>query len=371
MKLLFTCGNFPPSNYGGISSAMYSLVKELNPIVDFDIKVLTTSYKIPQNLNIKYNNWIEYNNIKVNYILTRFPNYSYNYIFRGFSEVRNVDKVFLNSIFFLPNLFFIVLAKYYNKKIYLLPHGELLKPALKNKKWKKIPYLKFLNIFKNNIDFIATSNQEKIEIQNLFPLNKIHLIPNFFELNRISNTCKENQFVFLGRICNIKKIDNLIKACKISLHFKANKYKLLIIGPTDSEYFSYKSYLKDLVTEYNLCENILFVNELGSPEKEIILSKSKTLFLVSESENFGNVVVESLAQGTPVVASKGTPWQILTNCNAGFWIDNDPFTISQIIDKLILMEKSEFELMSENAINISKLYTKELVIPKWVKIINE
>ena len=39
-------------------------------------------------------------------------------------------------------------------------------------------------------------------------------------------------------------------------------------------------------------------------------------------KNFGNVVLEALAEGTPVVTSKGTPWQDLENEKAGFWVEN-------------------------------------------------
>ena len=43
-------------------------------------------------------------------------------------------------------------------------------------------------------------------------------------------------------------------------------------------------------------------------------------FLISESENFGNVVIEAMAQGTPVVTSLGTPWSILKENNVGYHI---------------------------------------------------
>lgn len=62
--------------------------------------------------------------------------------------------------------------------------------------------------------------------------------------------------------------------------------------------------------------------------------------MVSHSENFGNVIIlESLSQGTPVVASKGTPWEELNINNAGYWIDNSPDNIGQTIDKLISMSE--------------------------------
>ena len=51
----------------------------------------------------------------------------------------------------------------------------------------------------------------------------------------------------------------------------------------------------------------------------------------SHNENFGNVVVESLSQGTPVIASTGTPWKILEKYHAGYWIKNNPENIAKKI----------------------------------------
>jgi len=180
---------------------------------------------------------------------------------------------------------------------------------------------------------------------------------------------KLNQFIFLGRICNIKKIENLIIACSISKYFLSKKYKFLIAGPTDDEYLKYETMLRKLVVTFNLEKNIKFLGELNSPQKEELLSQSKASFVVSESENFSNVVVESIAQGTPVVASKGTPWTALVDRNAGFWIDNSPESIAQKMDEIILMDNDKYEIMCENSISFSKEFSKLKILPKWLETI--
>ena len=249
------------------------------------------------------------------------------------------------------------------KQIFIIPHGELLAPALINKYWKKKPYLNIVKIFHKGISFIATSEQESSEIGRIFPHAKVNVIPNLVVQEKRLLCDKLNHFLFLGRITKIKRIENLILACNISKSFKLSNYKLIIAGPTDKEFYNYEKELKQLVVKNNMTEQILFVGEVKSPQKEELLSSTKALFVVSDSENFSNVVVESLAQGTPVVASNGTPWEVLIDTNSGFWIDNSPEKISLSMEKLIAMENESYQKMCENAFNLSARFTKEEIIP--------
>jgi len=371
MKLLFTLGNFPPSNFGGIASCMYEVIKGLNLVPEYEVKVLTTNYKIPDKEMPITNCWSSFNGIAVNYIKTRNPLFSLNYLHEGFRQIKKTDQVHLSSFFFFPNLLFLIVSIIYNKRVFLSPHGELLNPALKNKYWKKAPYLFIMNFFLKRVVVHVTSVQEALVIKHIFPHSTVRIIPNLFELENPLNMEKLNQFLFLGRICKIKKIENLILACSLSKYFLSNKYNLLIAGPTDNEYLDYEAKLKNLVESCNLVSNIKFLGEVNSPKKEELLSQSKALFVVSDSENFSNVVVESLAQGTPVIASKGTPWESLIEKKAGFWIDNTPESIAVKMDKLILMNIDSYEIISENSLALSKEFTKDIILPKWIETINE
>ena len=63
----------------------------------------------------------------------------------------------------------------------------------------------------------------------------------------------------------------------------------------------------------------------------------------SHTENFGMVVLESLAQSTPVITSKGTPWASLEEERIGFWISNEPEILAAKIDEILTMSKAEYE----------------------------
>lgn len=371
MRILFIIMNFPPSIFGGQASCMYPVLKELSKSQN-DIKVLTTNYKIPKDRSIITDKWIKIEGITINYIKTHIHNaLSLKFLYVGFFEIKNSDQIHLNGFFYFPNLIFLILNLALKKVICISPHGELFSPALKIKYWKKKPYLLIMQFLARKTNFRATSSDEAIQIKNYFPKSNISIIPNFFDLKPNLNVTKLKQFIFLGRICKIKRIENLIIACTISKFFIPHNYILLIAGPKLNQFTKYYSHLEELVKLNKLNSNILFLGEIHPPKIEKLLAQSKALFLVSDSENFGNVVVESLAQGTPVVASKGTPWKSLIDRKSGFWINNSPESIALTMDEIILMDNESYKTMSKNSIAFSQEYTKDKILPKWIELINE
>ena len=72
----------------------------------------------------------------------------------------------------------------------------------------------------------------------------------------------------------------------------------------------------------------------------------------SKSENFGNVVLEAISQNTPVIASKNTPWEILKENNAGYWVDSSVDSIKNALDEIILIDKKKYTQIQKNARNL-------------------
>ena len=50
------------------------------------------------------------------------------------------------------------------------------------------------------------------------------------------------------------------------------------------------------------------------------------------------IVPEALICGTPVYASLGTPWYELEQNNCGWWRDNSPETIAEVICELMSLD---------------------------------
>src|SRR5690606_12507995 len=137
----------------------------------------------------------------------------------------------------------------------------------------------------------------------------------------------------------------------------------------EKRHHNYKEELISLVNKLNLQNKIIFKGHLEGIDKEKIYAESYALILPSETENFGNVVVEALNQGTPVIASKGTPWQILEKYNAGLHVENDPENLSKAIDSILQLEKDKYQQMRINSYKlVDENFKVDSQIYKWIDV---
>lgn len=270
-------------------------------------------------------------------------------------------------------------ARQKGKPYILSPHGMLYPTALAIKRWKKVPMLWWW--FNKDIHeatcLHATCRQEAEYIRQFGYKGPIAVIPNAvvfpefllnenaFEANTnltnvtnsscthidsvdSCNSCSMKKTIgFLGRLHPIKKVENVLYAMdKVrgeGLEV-SDKLSFQIMGKYDDQY---EQWLKDEVKRLNLEDCVEFVGFVSGKDKYDRLSKLSALMVPSAQENFGMIVPEALICGTPVYASLGTPWSELNECNAGWWQDNSPETITKVI--LVILSKTDDELRAMGA----------------------
>ena len=350
MRILFPCGLFYPSKLGGPANTLYWLTKAL--VKDgFDVSVVASNNHIEDGLVIKD----QWTHIRVRYCSVKgvFP---FSIVRYASKEMIACDIVVFSSICYLPNFPLAIKARLRRKKIVWSPRGELLGEALQGNKGKLL-YFKLLKLLLgNHVLFHATSNEEKASIQSIFGSNaNVVIIPNFMELPQREKreNLQPEYFLYLGRIAPIKALDKLVKGIAKSERFMQSDYVFKLAGGVERQFEDYYTRLQELVHQFNLDKKLVFLGPVNGKEKYSILANARYLFLVSNSENFGNVVLESLSQGTPVVASKGTPWQSLIDNNAGFWIENSPEDIAYCIVQILSYSEKEYLSKRENAFSLA------------------
>ncbi|WP_420552527.1 glycosyltransferase [Tenacibaculum aiptasiae] len=366
MKILFPIGSFFPAQSGGPSNTIYWHARALKKNGVIRPIVITTNKDINDS-NLKLDELLITEAGEVTYLKTKNYSLPFKLIVKSIGEIKRVDIIHLTSLFFIPSIFIAIAARFYNKKVVWSVRGELENGALGYKSIIKLKYLSLLrNITKKNTIFHATSKSEEDNVKRNFPKADIITLPNFISLPKLVNIEVRKQFLFLGRIHPIKNIDGIIKSVASSKEFKKNDFKLVIAGGGEQNYLNK---LKDLVRKLNLKDNVKFIGHIEKEEKQKILAESYCLILASHSENFGNVVVEALAQKTPVIATEGTPWEILNKSKAGIWIRNEETILTECIDDLIQKENRDYLKMRDNAYKLVKdKYDVDANVDKWENV---
>jgi glycosyltransferase involved in cell wall biosynthesis len=150
------------------------------------------------------------------------------------------------------------------------------------------------------------------------------------------------KLLFLSRLHEKKGLDILIDAADL-LRKAGRKFKLLIAGTGRAEY---EQLLRGQVARLKLDNEIIFLGHVGGVEKVSLFQSADLFVLPTHHENFGLVLVEAMAAGTPVVTTRGADiWQELQSAGAGI-TENDPQSLAAAIGAM-LDRRSELAALGE------------------------
>jgi glycosyltransferase involved in cell wall biosynthesis len=143
--------------------------------------------------------------------------------------------------------------------------------------------------------------------------------------------------LYLGRVSWEKGLDRLIPAL-----VSVPEATLLIAGNDEN---AYRDTLQALAERCGVRDRIQFLGAVGELEKRKLLRAASMLVLPSYSENFGNVVLEAMALGCPVVVTEEVGLaDAVRESGAGIVVHGEPQLLGAAIAKL-LQDRGEREAM--------------------------
>lgn len=345
MRIYYPVLCFFPSQAGGPANTIYWLSEALAK-GNFSCSVTSTFFGLnPSKSNGDEKSYHPKNNVKfVNGFMGFFNR-------KEISKLIKSEVVHFSSVFFAPTIFLLVISFILHKKIIVSPRGELYPDALKKSNFRKKIYLKLFAFFTHKLVFHATNGEEFKHIKDIFPKAKdIIILPNLMPVIKMSGIGNNGKVLFLGRLNEIKNLDKLIEAIFLLKKNFGKEVILNIAGEARIETEKkYKKYLTQLIVKFKIQGQVNFLGQILDKQKSDLLKDSCCLVLPSKSENFGNVVIEALANGTPVIASKGTPWTALEENGVGFWINSNPNEIAAKINFYLDLDDNTYFLISEKA----------------------
>lgn len=365
MKIFFPLEVFYPSQAGGPANTTYWITKNIQNH-GFEPVIVATDKGIQD--QIPLNQWLETDGGKAVYVKTRFLHFPLYQTIIALLNFYKADIVHVSSFFFPTSFMTAFAARILKKKMVWSARGELDDAALNHSRTRKRPILWAIKKFIGKYPvFHSTCNEETAYIKKIFGNDaRIAQIPNFIEIPDEIERKPEKYLLYIGRIHPKKAIDNLIKAVSMSEEFMKSDYVLKIAGKGKKEF---ESDLRELVEKLDLTEKVIFVGQVEGKAKQQLLANAFWTIMPSHTENFGVVVLESLAQSTPVIASKGSPWASLETEKIGFWTDNKPDILAERLKEILLLPEAVYnEYRSRCRGFVEEEFDISRNIDKWLEL---
>ncbi len=172
--------------------------------------------------------------------------------------------------------------------------------------------------------------------------------------------------LFLSRLHPKKGLELLIRAWATvqrsrhsTLDTRHSDWLLVIAGAGTQ---SYVDECRQLAAELGIAEQCLWAGHVDESLKSWMFSRAQCYVLPTSSENFGNVIAEALAHGTPVITTRHTPWTDLPKHRCGWLINNTESEMSQALNEAMRMDAATRQEMGKNGEElIRRCYSLELV----------
>jgi len=351
------------NSYGGPAKSVPFLIKYLNKI---DVKNKIISIKLKAN---EINDICKENNIEIissKYNGPKFLKYSNNFCKIITNEITNETILHTQSLWNYPPFCAFKLSKKYQLPLIMSIRGNLYDWNLKKSKWKKDLALNLfqMKMFKEASCLHATEENELKAIRNLGIKTPVALISNGIEIDEFENLPSKNEalinlgldttkryVLFMSRIDTKKGLEYLVNSF-IKSEKLFSDWELLIAGPVyDQKYFEL---INSSIKNANVAAKVHYFGMVSGEKRLNLFAASELFVLPAHTENFGMVIGEAMAAKLPVITTTGTPWKVLNDKCAGWWVELDEKNITNTLN--IAMSKNELELieMGERGYEIIK-----------------
>jgi len=337
----------PAKRYGGPIFATHALCAALAKM-GCEVTVFTTNVDGAGESEVPLDIPVDMEGVKVWYFRSPFLRrlyYSPVMSRRLEEKCGGFDLLHLHSVFLWPTWAAARAARRYSIPYIAAPRGMLVQDLISRKSpWLKKVWISLIE--QRNLERAAaihvTSAVEASELEKFgFALPRIYEVPNGVtaepkgkgtddfppELARLFERGRP-VLLNLGRISWKKGLDRLIPVMS-----KLPDALLLIVG-NDEE--GYSSKLKELANQAGVADRIIFSGPVYGAAKYALYRKATLFVLPSYSENFGNVVLEAMYEGCPVVVTPEVGAAGIVEASGGGMVTSgEPTSLAEVIKHLL------------------------------------
>lgn len=209
----------------------------------------------------------------------------------------------------------------------------MLEPwALNHKKWKKrlAWHLYQKRDLESAAALHATAEQEAIQYRKLGLKAPVLVAANGVGFDSVVTHVSSKKVgktaLFLSRLHPKKGLTMFIQAWA---DLMPDDWKMRVVGPDEGGHLQE---LQQQVRAAGLEDIWSFEDSLEGDAKWTAMAEADLFILPSHSENFGIVVAEALASGTPVITTTGTPWAGLLEHQCGWWVEPEVDALAEALN---------------------------------------
>ncbi len=339
MKILHVVPTYIPAwRYGGTIRSVHGLCRAL-AARGHEVDVFTTNVDGSADSNVALGRPIDMDGVRVWYHpshIGRRLYWSPKMGHRLKSHIGEYSVAHLHSVFLWPTTAAAGCARRARIPYIISPRGMMVKELFRRKSGLlKVAWTTCFE--KRNLEGAAaihvTSELEAADIRAFrLRLPRIVVVPNGTDIpvpGVAVRIATERPFVlFMGRLNWKKGIDRLILAMRDVPGTD------LVLAGNDEE--GYREQLERIAQDAGVSMRIRYAGQVSGEQKADLLRSAAVLALPSHSENFGNVVLEAMAEGCPVVISPQVGLaQTVRETGCGEVSDSEPQTLARTLSHLL------------------------------------
>lgn len=176
---------------------------------------------------------------------------------------------------------------------------------------------------------------------------------------------EKKMIISMGRLTSQKGFDILLSAFK-KIAAQYQDWQLIILGKGEL-----RSELENLRDNLGLTEQVIFPGIFSNPFP--LLKQSKIFVLSSRFEGFGNVLIEAMACGLPVISTDcpSGPREIICDGVDGILVPTEDASALAVAMEHLICNEKERQRLAINALEGIDRFSLEKILDKWEELIGE
>jgi glycosyltransferase involved in cell wall biosynthesis len=259
---------------------------------------------------------------------------------------------------------------FFGKKVIIKVAGGGEKGDISAIKGRKLGTL-YLRLMKRADRIISVSKEITSQLgENSFPPSLIKEIPNgvdtsVFNLLEGPMSHQERWIIYVGRFDRAKALGDLFRAFK-KVHVRFSKARLVLVGDGDE-----KESLIRLAHELDISPFVRF--EGIQEDVKSYLSQSEIFAFPSLSEGMSNVLLEAMACGLPVVATRiGGNVDLIENGLNGLLVSpGEPEELSEAIITLLAVPERSRQMGKNGRRRVEERFSLDRIAEEYIKLYQE